>query len=209
MKRKFGQSTRDAMSQLEISAKLIYDDIFGSGGKTLVKLYAILVKNVERKKKLVAWGVNDENQFVDLFRKSELTFVYAVVDEHQQTTKKTLKEESERKTIVEKEDLKEKLEDLKKENSKTFKLNAEDLCRIVFKLNDFDSEYLETLAKDLFEFLVKEKFIESDGEVTSKLLFGQFNLEFSARLKTFFNNILNSFVWIIDCQDRVGSNTQK
>ncbi|KAG4078312.1 hypothetical protein HA402_013022 [Bradysia odoriphaga] len=174
VKRKFGQSTRDAASQLTASAKLIYDDIVGSGEKTLHKHYTHLAEKSEINAKLVEWGITSKEQYVDLYRKNKLTFVYAFVDEDNKSTKRSLKEESRIKETVAVADLVAKLELYKGQiNDYTnFKSIMNALNRLVFKLPDTDSIELDTVAGHLFEFLVKAKLIQTNGYVTSKLLFG-------------------------------------
>lgn len=170
VKRKFGQCTRDATSQLAISAKLIHDE------KTLHKHYAQLVERAELKAKLLAWGVTGEDDYVNLFKKNKLTFVYAFVDEDNKTTKRTLKEESQIKAVVTITDLKEKLELYQRHinDLANFTSIVHQLHRLVFQLEviDSDAENLDTLADHVFTFLVKTKLIGSDGKVTGKLLFG-------------------------------------
>ncbi|XP_037039455.1 uncharacterized protein LOC119076667 [Bradysia coprophila] len=172
VKRKFGQSTRDAASQLTASAKLIYDDIVGSGEKTLHKHYTHLVEKSDINAKLVEWGITSKEQYVDLYRKNKLTFVYAFVDEDNKSTKRSLKEESQIKETVAVADLITKLELYKGHiNDYTnFKSIMNALNRLVFQLPD--SIELDIVARRLFEFLVKAKLIQANGDVTSKLLFG-------------------------------------
>lgn len=176
IKRKFGQSTRDAASQLAVSAKLINDDIIGGGEKILHKHYAQLAEKPEKKARLVEWGINSEDDYLNLFRKNELTFVYAFVDEDNKSSKRSLKDESLIKPVVTIEDLKEKLKLYKCQitDPTNFTSMIHKLNRIIFDLGttEFDSENLETVAVNLFKFLVKAKLIGSDGKVTGKLLFG-------------------------------------
>lgn len=213
VKRKFGQCTRDAISQLAMSATLIHDDIMGSGEKSLHKHYAQLVEKDEIKEKLIAWGITGETDYVNFFRKNKLIFVYAFVDEDNKSTKRTLIEESGIKSVVTIEDLIEKLELYKRQiNDHTnFQSIVHQMYRLVFDLdtNDLDVENLELVAKHLFQFLVKAKLIGPDGKVTGKLLFGinfnqlgsisvsafnfqTFSLRFYAKIN-FFEFILKSY----------------
>lgn len=176
VKRKFGQCTRDATSQLAISAKLIHDDIVGSGEKTLHKHYAKLAERPEINAKLTTWGVTCVNDYVNLFRKRKLTFVYAFVDEDNKTTKRTFKEESQIKAVVTIADLIEKLKHYKCQvNDPTnFASIIRQMSKQFFGVEtpDDDPSDLETIAQNLFDFLIRVKLIGSDGKVTSKLLFG-------------------------------------
>lgn len=207
VKRKFGQSTRDAASQLAVSAKLIYDDTVGSGEKTLHKHYIQLADEAEINAKLVQWGITSGEEYVNMFRKNKLIFVYAFVDEDNKSTKRTLKEESQKSASIKIADLKEKLEAYKSliNDSTNFKSIIHKLYRLVFDLDieiECDSENLERVAENMFEFLVKSKLIGSNGNVTGKLLFGinfnqlgnisqsalqfqEFLLKFSAKINFF------------------------
>lgn len=174
VKRKFGQSTRDAASQLTNSAKLIYDDIIGSGEKTLHKHYTQLVEKSDINAKLVEWGITSKEQYLNLFRNNKLTFVYAFVDEDNKTANRSLKDELQIKEKISIADLIEKLELYKTQmnDNTNFLSIINGLNRIVFQLPETETIVIDTLAENLLKFLVKEKFIESNGNVTSKLLFG-------------------------------------
>lgn len=176
VKRKFGQSTRDATSQLALSAKLIHDDITGRGEKMTHKHYAQLVEKVENREKLNAWGIVNENEYLNLFRDNTLTFVYAFVDENNKSTKRSLIEESQIKETVRIEDIKEKLECYKAQidDPTNFKSIIRLLYRHVFdsEETDFDPEDIQQIADNLFQFLLDAELIEPKGRVSGKLLYG-------------------------------------